>query len=47
MVPATQVIIDAEFEEIKPAADKRLERKVARLDLVLVAIAFIIGYMAF
>ena len=47
MVPATQIVIDAEFEEIKPAADKRLERKIARLDLLLIAIAFAIGYMAF
>lgn len=39
--------LPAKIEEIKPAADKRLERKVARLDLLLIAIAFAIGYMAF
>lgn len=41
------MIVDAEFEEIKPVSVKRVEAKVAKFDLVLIAIAFAIGYMAF
>jgi hypothetical protein len=41
------MIIDAEFEEIKPLSVKRTEAKIAKLDLILIAIAFAIGYMAF
>lgn len=42
------MIIDAEFEEItKPFVIRKLEAKVAKLDLVLVFTAFAIGYMAF
>ena len=41
------MIIDAEFEEIKPVSVKRTEAKIAKFDLLLVAIAFAIGYAAF